>query len=406
MLMPGMCVWMPDAGCRMPVTGNQHPATRFEAMKNEKKAHDPGPAQWFLILLLAGSICLAFYVVRIFLHSLILAILLASAFAPVHERINRLLGGKKNLSALAGCLVVILLVVLPLTLMLTGMVSQGIRSVNAVRGWLEEGNLERLLQSDNMTYLRHLGNHYLSFLHLEIGRLQDWMISGSQYIGQFLLSRGGTLVSNLGSLFFHFWIMIFILFYLLRDGKLWLARILHLFPLTRNQETILINRLRTVGRVALIGSLLTALAQGIIGGIGLWIVGISPLFWGSLMAVTSFIPLVGTSLVWIPAVIYLFIIQKTGMAIFLLIYCIAVLSSIDNFLRPYLIQKQKGVSMPPLLIFLAILGGIRVFGLLGVIYGPMIFGLLSSLLYLYEVEFSSFLNRQDRSSGNPGPRIQ
>jgi predicted PurR-regulated permease PerM len=168
----------------------------------------------------------------------------------------------------------------------------------------------------------------------------------------------------------------------------------------------LINRLRTVGRVALIGSLLTALAQGIIGGIGLWIVGISPLFWGSLMAVTSFIPLVGTSLVWIPAVIYLFIIQKTGMAIFLLIYCIAVLSSIDNFLRPYLIQKQKGVSMPPLLIFLAILGGIRVFGLLGVIYGPMIFGLLSSLLYLYEVEFSSFLNRQDRSSGNPGPRIQ
>jgi len=367
-------------------------------MKNEKKSQDRSPAQWFLLVLLAASICLAFYVGRIFLHSLILAILLASAFYPVHERINSLLRGKKNLSAFAGCLLVILLIVLPLLFMLIGMVNQGIRSVNAVRGWLEQGNLERLLQSDHLTYFRHLGNHYLSFLNLEIGRLQGWMISGSQYLGQFLLSKGGTLVSNLGSLFFHFWIMIFILFYLLRDGKAWLASFLHLFPLTKSQETILINRLRTIGRVAMIGSLLTAIAQGIIGGIGLWIVGISPLFWGSLIAAASFIPLVGTSLVWLPAVIYLFITQKTGLAIFLLIYCIAILSSIDNFLRPYLIQKQKGVSMPPLLVFLAILGGIRVFGLLGVVYGPMIFGLLSSLLYLYEVEFSSFLNHQDRSS--------
>jgi predicted PurR-regulated permease PerM len=375
-------------------------------MKNEKKAQDRNPAQWFLLLLLAASICLAFYVVRIFLHSLILAILLASVFYPVHERISRLLRGKKNLSALAGCLLVILLIVIPLLFVLIGMVNQGICSVNAVRGWLEQGNLAAILQSKQsswpgtnyLTYLQHLGSRYLPFLNLEIGRLQDWMISASQYIGQFLLSKGGALVSNLGSLFFHFGIMIFVLFYLLRDGKVWLARFLHLFPLTKSQESILINRLRIVGRVALIGSLLTAMAQGIIGGIGLWwIAGVPPLFGGSLMAAASFIPLVGTSLVWLPVVIYLFIIQKIRLAIFLLVYCVAILSSIDNFLRPYLIQRQKGVSMSPLLVFLAILGGIRVFGLFGVIYGPLIFGLLSSLLYLYEVEFSSFLNRQDRS---------
>lgn len=303
-----------------------------------------------------------------------------------------------NLSAFASCLLVILLIVLPLLLLLLGLVSQGVRSVNAVRGWLEQGNLESILLSGRMSYLRHLGDRYLSFLNLEIGRLQDWMINASQYIGQFLLSKGGTLASNLGSLFFHFWIMIFILFYLLRDGKRWLEHFLHLFPLTRSQEDILIDRLRTVGRLALVGSLLTAVSQGIIGGIGLWIVGIPPLFWGSLIAAASFIPLVGTSLVWLPAVIYLFIIQKTGQAIFLAIYCLTLLGSIDNFLRPYLMHKQKGVSMPPLLVFLAVLGGIHVFGLIGVLYGPMILGLLSSLLYLYEIEFSSFLNQQDQSS--------
>ncbi|MEW5803060.1 MAG: AI-2E family transporter [bacterium] len=367
-------------------------------MKNEKKTQDRKPGQWFLLLLLAASMYLAFSLVRVYIHSLILAVLLASALYPVHEWIKRCLRGKKNLSAFASCLLVILLIVLPLVLILIGMVNQGIRSVNAVRGWLEQGNLERLLQSDHWTYLHRVGSRYLSFLHLEIGRFQDWMIRGSQYIGQFLLSKGGTLVSNLGSLFLHFWIMIFILFYLLRDGKKWLDWFLHLFPLTKRQENILIDRLRIVGRSALIGSLLTAIAQGVVGGIGLWIVGIPPLFWGSLIAAASFIPLLGTSLVWLPAVIYLFIIQKNGQAIFLLIYSVAILGSIDNFLRPYLMPKQKDISMPNLLVFLAILGGIHVFGLVGVLYGPMIFGLLSSLLYLYEVEFSSFLDQQDRSS--------
>ena len=366
-------------------------------MKNEPKSTDRKLAQRFLLLLLVAALLLAFYLIRTYLHSLILAILLASIIYPIHEWITRIFRGRRNLAAFASCLLVILLIVLPLLLLLLGLVDQGVRSVNAVRGWLEQVNLEGILQSRYLIYLRHLGSRYLASPGFAVNRLQEWAIRGSQYLGQFLLSRGGALVSNLGALFVHFWIMIFILFYFLRDGKQWLNQFLHLFPLTRNQEEVLISRLRIVGRSALIGTILTAIVQGVVGGIGLWIVGISPLFWGSLIAAASFIPLVGTGLVWLPAVLYLFMIQQPGRAIFLTIYSLAILGSIDNFLRPHLMPKQKGVSFPPLLIFLAILGGISTFGLVGVLYGPMILSLLSSLLYLYEVEFSSFLGHQDQS---------
>ncbi|MEW6382069.1 MAG: AI-2E family transporter [bacterium] len=366
-------------------------------MKNEKKPPDRKPIQWFLLFMLAGSLLLTCSIARVYLHPLILAILLASIFYPVHERITKIFRGRRNLSALASCLLVILLIVLPLLLLLFGMVSQGVRSVNAVRGWLEQGNLQNILQSGYMMHLRRLGSRYLTFLNLEVGRLQEWGIRGSQYIGQFLLTRGGELVSDFGSLVIQFGIMIFILFYLLRDGKKWLDRFLHLIPLTRNQEVILIDRLKAIARSALVGTVLTALAQGIVGGVGLWIVGIPPLFWGSLIAAASLIPLVGTGLVWVPAVSYLFIIQRPGRAIFLAVYSIAILGTIDNFLRPYLMHKQKGIALSPLLVFLAIFGGIRTFGLPGVLYGPLIFGLLSSLLHLYEVEFSSLLDHEDKS---------
>src|SRR5690606_27364726 len=140
---------------------------------------------------------------------------------------------------------------------------------------------------------------------------------------------------------------------------------------------------------------LTAIAQGIAGGLGMWLAGFPGLFWGTMMGFASFIPVVGTALIWVPATLYLFIMGDISWMIFLLIWSIAVVGSIDNLLRPLLMQGSAGMNT--LMIFFSLLGGLQLFGLIGLIYGPLIFAITIVLFNLYEEEFQPFLNRQDNS---------
>ena len=141
------------------------------------------------------------------------------------------------------------------------------------------------------------------------------------------------------------------------------------------------------------GTFVTAIAQGAAGGIAFTIAGLPGLFWGMVMAFASLIPMVGTALIWIPAAVYLLIWVHWGWALFLVIWCVVLVGGIDNILRPLFMQGSA--KMSTLLIFFSILGGINLFGLLGILYGPLIFGLAMILLYIYDLEFEPFLNQQD-----------
>jgi predicted PurR-regulated permease PerM len=132
----------------------------------------------------------------------------------------------------------------------------------------------------------------------------------------------------------------------------------------------------------------------VIGGIGLWICGIPAIFWGTIMAFTSMIPIVGTALVWVPAAIYLAVTGEMGYALFLVAWGVLVVGSVDNFLRPLFMQ---GASMNTVIVFFSLIGGLHVFGLMGLIYGPIIFSVTLVLFRLYENEFSDFLDSQDNT---------
>jgi predicted PurR-regulated permease PerM len=166
-------------------------------------------------------------------------------------------------------------------------------------------------------------------------------------------------------------------------------------PLSRSQEDKLLDEIEKVSKSAVMGSFLTALAQGFAGGIGMLIVGFPALFWGTVMGFASFIPVVGTALIWLPAAAYLFITGDTGWGIFLTIWSIAVVGSIDNLLRPFLMQGSAGMNT--LLIFFSLLGGLHSFGLMGLIYGPLIFAITIVLFNIYEEEFQNFLSQQDKN---------
>ncbi|MEN6486922.1 MAG: AI-2E family transporter, partial [Syntrophobacteraceae bacterium] len=216
----------------------------------------------------------------------------------------------------------------------------------------------------------------------------------SKNLGQFLLSRVGTLLGNAASLFTHFFIMIFVVFYLVRDGEKMIDQARYFSPLRAEQEDRILDGTRLVARSVFVGTFVTAICQGLVGGIGLAIVGIPGLFWGTVMAFSSLIPVVGTSLVSLPAIIYLILFGSWKSAVFLALWCALILGSIDNFLRPFLMQG--GSKLSPFYIFLAIIGGVQYFGLIGILYGPLILTFAMIMLYIYEVEYREDLLATDR----------
>jgi predicted PurR-regulated permease PerM len=178
-------------------------------------------------------------------------------------------------------------------------------------------------------------------------------------------------------------------FYFLVEGTAIVHKLKYLAPLRTHQEDILIDSLQRVARAVLFGSVLIAVLQGLTGALGLYIVGIPPLFWGSMMGLAAFIPVLGTGLVWIPATMYMFFFGNWDWAVFLLLWNVLVVTNIDTILRPMLMRKAAQVS--PFYIFLSILGGIHAFGALGIFYGPLILSFLMVMLKIYSEEYKDVL---------------
>jgi predicted PurR-regulated permease PerM len=173
-----------------------------------------------------------------------------------------------------------------------------------------------------------------------------------------------------------------VLFFLLRDFEYFGNMFRAISPLSDQQEQIFVERFRSVTRATVLGNLATAITQGAISGLIFLIVGLSsPILWGSLTALFSLVPMVGTALVWAPWAIYLFATGSPTKAVIFLVLEILVVGGVDNILRPMLIEGS--VKMHTLLVFFSILGGITYFGILGMFFGPLIFAIAMTLLEFY-----------------------
>ncbi|CSC51926.1 permease [Vibrio cholerae] len=287
------------------------------------------------------------------------------------------------------------IIVIPLLFIFGAIVQQGSKFSQNLYAWVTQGGIQALFNHPWVVKGLSLANHYLPFEEISPQQI-------AQRIGQFATTFGSNLVSisakilgDATSFVMHFFLMLFVLFFLLRDHDKIISAIRHILPLSRSQEDRLLSEIENVSKSAVMGSFLTAIAQGVAGGIGMWLAGFPGLFWGTMMGFASFIPVVGTALIWIPATLYLFLTGDTTWAIFLAIWSVAVVGSIDNLLRPFLMQGSAGMNT--LMIFFSLLGGIQLFGLIGLIYGPLIFAITMVLFNIYEEEFRSFLDQQDRS---------
>jgi predicted PurR-regulated permease PerM len=349
----------------------------------------------FLLVVLFFSLYLVYLILGPFMDTLIFAIVLASLFYPLQVYLVRIYRGRSSLAALTIIFIITFLLVIPIFIFASALVSQGLDSVAKVHDWIRAGNLQKITEDPRiLAYTTKLTERF-GFLELKQLDVVSNLLQFSKNLGQFLLSKGATLLGNVASLVTHFLIMIFVVFYLVRDGYEMLQKGRSFSPLRKEQEEELLHGIRAVAKSVLLGTFFTALCQGLVGGIGLSLVGIPGLFWGTVMGFASLIPIVGTALVWIPATVYLILLGNLKSALFLTLWSIFLAGSIDNFLRPFLMRGEGRMS--PFYIFLAIIGGVQYFGLAGILYGPLILSFAMIMLYLYGVEYRGDLLSESKT---------
>lgn len=212
-------------------------------------------------------------------------------------------------------------------------------------------------------------------------QVKGWVMDGAQTVLKSAASMGGSLALGIAGSLLGFFMMLFLLFFLLRDGRAMIKRLTGFIPMEPRPRGQLITYLGDVTRAVVFGSVATALIQGLFAGIGFALVGLpSPVVFGVLATLAAFLP-VGSALVLVPAVLYLMFEGHWGAAIFLGVWSAGV-GVMDNFLRPYLTAKQAEVST--LAVFVGAIGGASAFGILGLVIGPVLLGFITALLQFAE----------------------
>lgn len=355
---------------------------------------------YFLFVILAGVLFLMYSMMRPYLNSIILGILLSFLFMPLNNKFLIYTKGKKNLSAFFSSLTLAFLVVLPVAFVILNVLFQGINSFEGIYKWFASADFDSLsMELDSRLELLKDTFPFISSIlpdsNFSNGDLEKQILSFFSASLKWLMGQGSRFLGSTLNLGASFFLMMVVFFVMIRDQEKLIDSCLHLIPLKLSQERRIIQKTKELFKSVILGNIFTSLAQGIVGGIGFAIAGFAPVFWGASIALVSLVPVVGTALIWIPASIWLFISGRVGMAVFIVIWFLLIVGLLDNFLRPVFIKGEEG--MGPITIFFSILGGINIWGLLGLIYGPMVFGTGFVLLYIYRLEFDEYLRYQDEN---------
>ena len=350
---------------------------------------------WMLIAALALATYASYQLIQPYIGPIVMAFIISLLYYPLHCRMTNWMPRSPNMSAVLSCTLLTFMIMIPLLVVFSSIIHQGTTFSKESYTWLTQGGVETVLSHPYVVKLFALIEKYSPFEPLNTQAVIQKVATMASKFGAQLLNVSAKILGDATNFLINFMLMLFVLFFLLRDHDRIVAAIRHVLPLSRSQEDAVLDEVEQVAKSAVLGSLLTALAQGFAGGFAMWLSGFPGLFWGSMMAFASLIPVVGTALIWLPASLYLLLIGQWEWALFLAGWGAIVVGSIDNFLRPLLMQGSSGMST--LLIFFSIIGGLHVFGLIGLIYGPIIFAVTLVLFKLYEVEFQDFLSHQDQN---------
>ena len=330
------------------------------------------------LLMLAALGYLVWRIVTPIWEPLLWAALLGGLLAPWNARLARRLGNRPRLASACTTALAILLFLVPVALVAGSVTAQAAQLMKRM-----EGHVPQTGDASQLDYSRvPLLEEALAWLDQRAGispaQLQGWFIEAVRNLLERLMSSGGSVVLGALGTFVSFMLMLFVLFFVLRDGPVLAQQVVRMLPIEERRRSRLWQHLQDVTRAVFMGIGFTALIQGILVGVGFWIAGLpSPLVFGVLGALFALVPVVGTVIIWGPGAIFLATHGDSGHAIFLAAWGVIVVGMVDNFLRPMLISGQ--VQVPTLAVFIGVMGGLSAFGFIGLFVGPIVLGLLVAL---------------------------
>ena len=338
----------------------------------------------FLILFLI----VLYFVYRIFQPFLLpisLAVILATLCFPVFNWTCQRLQSRRNWAALLTCIWVTAIIIVPFVVLVILLTAQMTEVYQQFQSRLESGAWQEFLNLQDNPRLKPWTDWIGQYTDLENFDLMGSLGAGLQQVSLFFLRQSTSIVSGIFRVTMNFLIMLVCMFFIFRDGEYLTEMFKTLTPLTESYRQLIVKTFQEVSKATVIGTLLTAVAQGVSGGLLYWILGIpNALLWGCLTALFSLLPIVGTGIVWGPWASYFFLTHSTIQGIILVIGGLLV-GVMDNFLRALFIEGKA--EMHTFIVFLSIMGGIGYFGLVGMIFGPIIVALGLTFLELYKREF-------------------
>ena len=333
----------------------------------------------FLLLLTAITVAFC-WVLLPFAGAVMWSVALAILFTPVYRRLVHRMKGRRNLAALVTLTVALVIVILPLVAIVMSLVG-------------EAANVSQRMRSGDMSFTRYLQQMINAIPRwamdlldrIGLGDLEamlDKVAQGAAAASQQIATRALAVGQNTFEFLVSFGLMLYMLFFLLRDGRQLSATIRDALPLARPHANFLLDKFITVVRATVKGNIVVAVVQGLIGGLAFWGLGVQgALLWGVVMTILSLLPAVGAALIWGPVAVYFLATGSVWQGVTLTLIGVFVISLIDNVLRPVLVGKDT--QMPDYIVLMSTVGGLALFGINGFVIGPVIAAMFMAAWHVF-----------------------
>ncbi|HDM09061.1 MAG TPA: AI-2E family transporter [Desulfobacteraceae bacterium] len=349
--------------------------------------NNDGSSKLFLIFL-GCSTLLLLGLFWSYISAVILGLLIGSVFYPVYKLLLRLFRGAETLAALIMTLLILLILLVPMGWFGGTLSNEAFEFYAKTGSAVSLNKIQELVESDTKWGIRF--RKLAEKLHVDLSRENIEQLSGAigKKVGLFLYKQTRSAVSNLLSFLIHFFLMMLTIFYILRDGTRLKEYLVQLIPLPKDQLEKVSYKFTEMGKAIFVGNGLSGAIQGLLGGFGFYFFGLpSPFLWGTVIAFMAFLPIIGASIIFIPATAILLIQGKVATAIGFFIYNICYSAFIEYLAKPKLIGQ--GMKMNPFLVFIGIIGGMKLFGIMGIVYGPLIITIFLTLAEIYRLEYKT-----------------
>ena len=369
---------------------------------NNSKPFTSFVSKWFFAACILFVLYLTYNLLQPFIIPIFLAVIAVVVSMPLYRFLLLKFKRKRAIASLLTCLALTLIIILPFLFIAGVITNQALSLYSYISGLIMNNELESTLRQ-LMDYIAPLWTTLQKTFGISQNEVAQHMGYFIAKASDFLYVNVLSLVRGFGGLILNFVLILFVAFYLFMDGRKMAERMMSLSPLPQHLNVSISSDILRSLRTTMKGTILLATLQGILGGVGFWVAGVpnSP-FWGTLMVFSSVVPIVGIALVWVPAVIYLLIVGSTISAVLLGVFCLLVGLSCDNILRPKLLGSERGIH--PLLTFFSVLGGLNVYGMVGLFIGPLILAVLLSLMEVYERYFLNPVAIDGGEEGSPKPQ--